>query len=127
MKSKALRMMIALLLFWTMIPVLMGGCPCAHAGEKPIQGLLLQKVPCHGCCPEIQTGRDPQTFEPVEPMGFQCSRQQARLYFLSSSVSSLEISPFLDGPEAKAPPGVVAAGSTFASTPIYLALQVLRV
>ena len=116
MRHKILRTLSALLLFWALLPVLTGGCPCAQAALEPHQGLVLQKNPCHGCCPEITPGHKTQAFEQVEPAGFQLSARHARLDFSSSEFVPIEKSLFFfNRPEA--PPGV----------PLYLSLEVFRI
>lgn len=126
MKQKAIRITVALLVFWALVPVFTGGCPCAHAGEMPLPGLSLQAVPCHGCCPEIQTGCPSQAYEPAEPTGLLTSRQQARLPILT--FKAIPVTGFLmQGPEEQAPPGAMAFGPSAASTPLYLTLQVFRI
>ncbi len=117
MKHRTLRILSAMLFLWALVPVFTGCCPCAMAASEPHSSLVLQRNPCHGCCPEIKTGHLTPNFERAEPAGFQLSGRYACFYETEDAFDS--DSPLLRfSRDAKAPPG---------SVPVYLSLKTLRI
>lgn len=105
------------------IPVVIGSyCPCAQAGSA--ETLSLMRVPCHGCCPEMQTGTD-------------CQAEMQNRFSFATNFQKFDFSNVLKALSLGASPDIainrrayVPAGgepSFSPPEPLYLRLNILRI
>lgn len=117
-----MKRVLAAVLILMMVPLFMGVfCPCASAAE-PVDGPSLTKAPCHGCCTEISASPDlvaDLIRNSIELPSF----YKASPVLKAPNPGSLQ--EIADNRRAHAPAG----GEPFAflQTPLYLALQVIRI
>ncbi len=108
-----------------LIPVFMGLiCPCAMAA--PADQPTIQKVKCHGCCPEISAPSECHGIAPeIQPLS-NLLESTLQLLNYAKALSPAISSGVAISNQVHAPPGDKLLAS-FSPQPLYLSLRVLRI
>lgn len=121
----AMKRTLIISLIAVLIPVFMGiVCPCAMAA--PADQPTIQKVKCHGCCPEISAPSKCQGIAPeIQPLS---TLLESTLQYMNyaKALNPAVSSGIAISHQAHAPPGDKFLAS-FSPQPLYLSLRVLRI